>query len=954
MINTLIKLLLPVAFLFTGVSAFAAPPTAPGKPAGSIADGTVTLTWPASQDDVAVQGYNVYLNDNYVASVSETTYQTALDVGIDNTFYIVAFDTPDAAGGVREFSPRSEPVTFPAAGGGNPPQGGSGNMSPSTPDQPAVAELSSTMVTISWSASTDDIGVVGYNVYRDGGYYQTVADTTFTDQGLTPGSTVIYSVVAFDDVPNYTPQSPELVVMLPMEDDGQNSGSDTQAPSTPQAPVLTEMSNTAITIQWAASTDNVGVVGYNVYRDGNYYATVQSTSFVDTALTAQKSYSYTVVAFDEARNFTPQSDALTVSPTSEPGTPPAPETPTTPAPETPTPPAPETPTPPTADTQAPSTPQAPALSDASDTTITIQWAASTDNVGVVGYNVYRDGNYYATAQSTSFVDTAVTAQQNYSYTIVAFDEARNFTPQSEALTVSTSSVPGTDPSPPETPTPPAPETPTPPAPETPNPPAPETPNPPVPEAPGEMVPVLDPNASPIPSPDQNDPFGSTLEVDNETPVPGGPPTMPKNLRVDLVSNDWAEISWAPSNDDGEVVAYNIYRSDGVQYVVARDGTDVNPGSQAEIDKYWTTTSFIDCNYTRFDDRVHACSVNGPQPGETYTYQVSAVDDQGQESVFSPPIEITYHIPRNAPVPLYDDFYKDPNDDFAQRNDLSNIGFFLDEFDLVFSDEFNGTSLDPQKWQTQLTWTDETIINGEQQYFVPIQSEPDFGFDPFSFNGNFMSINAIPTPAELTASLPETCNETDATGNERCLFLSGALSSHDRFGFIYGYVEGRIRVGGTPGMLSSFYLYHRYPGSGVNLHAPEIDIIEYLGENPFGAEDAFQTYHFDDVNSGVVRSSPTMAHNDLGGARYSDDWHTYGVLWEPQLVIWYIDGVEVRRLSGPMVSRQPMNIVNYLVTGSAWAETPDLNDPSIYPLQMDVDYIRVFQRDAFKGTAQFGP
>lgn len=156
------------------------------------------------------------------------------------------------------------------------------------------------------------------------------------------------------------------------------------------------------------------------------------------------------------------------------------------------------------------------------------------------------------------------------------------------------------------------------------------------------------------------------------------------------------------------------------------------------------------------------------------------------------------------------------------------------------------------------------------------------------------------------------------------------------------------------MLSSFYLYHRYKGSGVNLHAPEIDIVEYLGENPFGDEDAFQTYHFDDVNSGLTRSAPTMAYKNPTGELYSEDYHTYGVLWEPQLVIWYIDGIEVKRMTGPMVSRQPMNIVNYLVAGSAWAPTPDLSNPDIFPLELDIDYIRVFQRDAYKGTATFGP
>ena len=153
------------------------------------------------------------------------------------------------------------------------------------------------------------------------------------------------------------------------------------------------------------------------------------------------------------------------------------------------------------------------------------------------------------------------------------------------------------------------------------------------------------------------------------------------------------------------------------------------------------------------------------------------------------------------------------------------------------------------------------------------------------------------------------------------------------------------------MLSSFYLYHRYPGEGVSLHAPEIDIVEYLGENPFGDEDAFQTYHFADVNGGGTRSAPTMSFKNPDGELYSDDFHTYGVLWEPQLVIWYIDGQEIKRLTGPQVGRQQMNIVTYLVAGSAWAPTPDL-DPAAAPLQYEIDYIRAYQRPAYIGNGLY--
>jgi len=465
--------------------------------------------------------------------------------------------------------------------------------------------------------------------------------------------------------------------------------------------------------------------------------------------------------------------------------------------------------------------------------------------------------------------------------------------------------------------------------------------------------LADPFADAVPSPDPADPFGALLEADAEVAVAGGPPTTPKFLRVDLVSNDWAEINWAPSNDDVGVVEYRIYRSDkvdGPMYIIREDTESPSSGTQEEIDKYWRTTSFIDCNFTRFSDSIHECNVNGPSPGDRFSYQVSAVDGDGQESPRSNSITVLYHAESNAAVPRYDDFYKNPNDSFAQDHDLSDTSFFLDKFEMVFEDNFDGPTLDSTKWNTGLTWGDTRIINGEQQYFVNTQAQPDFGYDPFKFENGDLIIEAVPTPDELVSSLPPVCDEPDPFNNERCAFLSGALSSHDKFGITYGYVEGRMKVGSVPGMLSSFYMYHRFPGLDLNLHGPEIDIVEYLGENPFGDEDAFQTYHYRDTADGeIIRSAPTMFFKNPDGVNYSDDYHTFGVLWEPQLVIWYIDGKEIKRISGPQVARQQMNIVTYLVAGSAWAPTP-ADDPSIYPLQYNIDYIRAYQRPEYTENA----
>lgn len=459
--------------------------------------------------------------------------------------------------------------------------------------------------------------------------------------------------------------------------------------------------------------------------------------------------------------------------------------------------------------------------------------------------------------------------------------------------------------------------------------------------------------APVPAPiliDRDDFFGHILETDTEDAEAGAAPTTPKHLRANLIGNDWVELNWAPANDDGEVVEYRIHRDDGVVYSISSMDESGDVETSQTLQNFWNTTTYTDCNFTH----VSACNANQttPEVGALHTYRVSAIDNQGNESAMSDPLTVKMHEEQGAEIQPFVDPYLDGNDEFLYVTDLSNTENFIDQFELVFADEFQGEDIDPEKWSTRLTWNQaDNVINGEMQYFVDIQNYPEFGYDPFILNGETLTIAAIPTPPELS---------------ERALgqpFLSGAISTHemrsgqldsegslisDKFATTYGYVEGRIRVGQVSGMLTSFYLFRRWAGE----HAPEIDIVEYLGENPYGDEKAFQTYHYRDVSHNEILSSPTMQYprddGTLGDEIDLDGFHTYSVLWEPSLVIWYINGQEVQRLTGRQVGRQSMNIIVYLVTGSAWAPRPADNAP--FPLEIEVDYIRAYKRRPWSGDS----
>jgi chitodextrinase len=98
------------------------------------------------------------------------------------------------------------------------------------------------------------------------------------------------------------------------------TSTDTQAPTTPAGLTATSMSAGAVTLTWQGSTDNVGVAGYTVYRNGTVLGSVSgsSTTYTDATAGSATTYSYTVDAYDAAGNRSPQSAPLSVTTTAAP------------------------------------------------------------------------------------------------------------------------------------------------------------------------------------------------------------------------------------------------------------------------------------------------------------------------------------------------------------------------------------------------------------------------------------------------------------------------------------------------------------------------------------------------------------------------------------------------------------------------------------------------------------
>src|SRR5260221_22410 len=179
---------------------------------------------------------------------------------------------------------------------------------PSTPAGLSASAVSSSQINLSWSASTDNVGVTGYRVYRAGTLPATLGTgPTFQNPGLTLSPSFPYPLQAIDAAGNASAQSAAANPTT-------QPALDTTAPSVPGSLTAVAASSSQINLSWSASTDNVGVTGYRVFRAGALLATLGAvTTFQDTGLTPSTSFSYTVQALDAAGNASAQSAAASAT-----------------------------------------------------------------------------------------------------------------------------------------------------------------------------------------------------------------------------------------------------------------------------------------------------------------------------------------------------------------------------------------------------------------------------------------------------------------------------------------------------------------------------------------------------------------------------------------------------------------------------------------------------------------
>ena len=249
------------------------------------------------------------------------------------------------------------------------------------------------------------------------------------------------------------------------------------------------------------------------------------------------------------------------------------------------------------------------------------------------------------------------------------------------------------------------------------------------------------------------------------------------------------------------------------------------------------------------------------------------------------------------------------------------------WELAWSDEFDdpaGTPPNPANWAYEIGDTTPDGKNGwgneELQYYTddPANAATDG-------NGN------------LVITLDE------ADGSQECYygpceFESARLITQNKAEFAYGRIESRLQVPtGGDGLWPAFWslgtdiTYNPWPGAG------EIDFMEYVSRLP---NEIFGTIHGPGYSGG----------NSFGGIwdfgePVFNDYHTFTVEWQPDLITWYVDGIQYHQaepsdVPGPWVFDKPFFLLlNFAIGGNFGGAVDPANS---YPQEYLIDYVRVYQ------------
>ncbi|MFC3801883.1 fibronectin type III domain-containing protein [Cohnella sp. GCM10012308] len=370
------------------------PPTVPGAlQVTNRSANSISLSWTASTDNRQLKGYLIYSGSSNVDPIKQVDHPltTAVITGLAaNQIYNFRVAAIDTDGNISSVS--------------NEVKGSTDMTPPSVPSGLTVTNRSSTGFTVSWQASTDNLGVAGYQV----SILDTITQTTTTKEVVTPSIQVsnleankMYrvSVKAYDGSNNVSNASPFV-----------NASTDITAPIMTGTMQTTARTSTSVTVTWPAATDNIGVEAYQILKGNVLVATLNAnqSSYMFSGLPSNDGFIVTIQAVDAAGNIA--SNPLTLRT----GT----------------------------DLTPPSAPTSLVVISRSATSVKLGWSPSTDNVGISEYHIFNNGLYVVTVPSANafykeYTLTGLSENTIFNFTVKGMDYSGNLSQASNSVKVGT-------------------------------------------------------------------------------------------------------------------------------------------------------------------------------------------------------------------------------------------------------------------------------------------------------------------------------------------------------------------------------------------------------------------------------------------------------------------------------------------------------------------------------------
>ncbi|MEP7379018.1 MAG: hypothetical protein ABI725_05580 [Chloroflexota bacterium] len=349
------------------------PPTAPSNLQTTVdASGAVALSWSAATDDLFVESYQLSRDGVLVGTTYGTSFVDANPPEAATHTYSVS--SVDGAGNVGP-TVVGEPVFV------------ADTTKPGSPPSLSATATGPHSVVVAWKAASDNVGVTGYQVSRDGTPLARLPDTTYTDSAAPDGTGLTYQVRAVDAAGNIGPASSAHMSLT-----------DVSPPTLTGALTLSVGPDGSIDVLWPFGSDNVSVTGYAISRDGVALTTVLDTAYSDRGLAQAANHSYSVVAMDAAGN---ASGALTGSIYLP-------------------------------DSTAPAAPSSLRATQSGPRTVNLAWSAASDNVGVEHYIVTLDGMAAGTTTDLKIVGIPAADGAVHELGVTAVDAAGNVGPAATA------------------------------------------------------------------------------------------------------------------------------------------------------------------------------------------------------------------------------------------------------------------------------------------------------------------------------------------------------------------------------------------------------------------------------------------------------------------------------------------------------------------------------------------